>query len=262
MARDWDPAQYERFRRERAQPFEDLFALVRPREAMRVIDLGCGTGELTALLAERLPGATVHGVDSSPAMLEKAGPRTHARLDFALADAGAISDFSAWDLVFSNAALHWIPDHEAYFARLLSTMKPGAQLAVQTPRNERHPSHAVAHGLAREEPFRAWLGGFVHETPVLPLERYAALLHQHGFDEPTCIEKVYGHVLPGGADDVVEWVRGTTLVPYLGRLAEVQQEQFLAEYRARLGAALEGESEPGRPLFFPFRRVLFHGTKR
>src|SRR5688572_13318829 len=106
----WDPAQYHKFQAERAAPFEDLVKLIRVREGLRVIDLGCGTGELTARLADILPGSDVLGVDSSPAMLEKAEPLERPGLRFALMAIEAVS--GEWDVVFSHAALHWVDDHE------------------------------------------------------------------------------------------------------------------------------------------------------
>jgi len=252
----WNPVQYNKFREQRMQPFFDLLALIRPRPGMRVIDLGCGTGELTALLAERLPDAQVLGVDSSAAMLEQAAPRAGERLTFAQQDAAAIEDFSAYDLVFSHAALQWIPDNEGLMRRILGSLRPGAQVAVQLPNNELHPSHAEAQALAAEPPFRDQLGGYVRRSEALPLERYAELLYEFGFSEQVCFEKIYGHELPS-AGDVVEWVKGTSLSAYLSRLDAAGAAAFEAAYRARLLARI-GERTP---YFYPFRRMLFWGDR-
>jgi trans-aconitate 2-methyltransferase len=252
----WNPAQYDRFREQRMQPFFDLVALIRPRPGMCVIDLGCGTGELTALLAERLPEAHVLGVDSSAAMLEQAAPRAGERLTFAQQDAAAIEDFSAYDLVFSHAAFQWIPDNEGLMRRILGSLRPGAQIAVQLPNNELHPSHVEAQALAAEPPFREWLGGFVRRSEALPLERYAELLYAHGVQEQVCFEKIYGHELPSSTD-VVEWVKGTSLSAYLSRLDTAGAAAFEAAYRARLLARIGAQA----PYFYPFRRMLFWGNK-
>ncbi|MCL6650408.1 MAG: methyltransferase domain-containing protein, partial [Chloroflexi bacterium] len=219
-------------------------------------DLGCGTGELTAMLAARLPDAHVEGLDSSTAMLERTAQYASARVSFRLQDIGAIEDYSSYDLVFSNAALQWVPDNEGVMARMLAQLRPGAQVAVQVPKNEAHPSHAVSLDLAREEPFRTLLGGFERWSHTLSLERYAELLYQHGFREQVCFEKIYGHELPSTAD-VVEWVKGTSLNSYLSRLEGEGKERFLAEYRRRLFASI-GERAP---YFYPFRRLLFWGQK-
>ncbi|MDP2313094.1 MAG: methyltransferase domain-containing protein [Pseudomonadota bacterium] len=250
----WNPTQYDRFRAERAQPFVDLLGLVRPRPGMRVLDLGCGTGELTARLLERLPGATVEGIDSSPAMLAKAP--VVAGVSFRQADIAAIPDVSGVDLLYSNAALQWVPDNEGLLARWLPQLAPGAQIAVQVPRNEEHASHRIAALVAAEAPFAGALGGWVRQSEVLPLERYAELLWAHGFREQVCEERIYGHVMDTSAD-VVEWVKGTLLTAYMARLGPELGAAFVARYRERLVATL-GDAHP---YFYPFRRLLFWGIK-
>src|SRR5262249_11951837 len=131
----WDRVQYERFRDERQQPFFDLVALVRRQAGLRVVDLGCGTGELTARLHRELAAAETLGIDRSAAMLDGAATRAAPGLRFREADIAAFRDVACWDLVFSNAALHWLPDHAELFARLTSALVPGGQLAVQMPDN-------------------------------------------------------------------------------------------------------------------------------
>lgn len=252
----WNPEQYHKFRQERMQPALDLMELIQPQPAMRVIDLGCGSGEITALLAERLSDAIVEGIDASPAMLARAAAHAGKRVTFRLADIADLHEYRAYDLVFSNAALQWVPDNETVMRRILGTLRPGAQVAVQVPANEHHPSHYLAAVVAQEPPFRDLLGGFVRRSEALPLERYATLLWEHGFREQVCFEKVYGHELPS-TRAVVEWVKGTSLNAYLSRLAPGAQERFLAAYTERLLHTL-GD---GAPYFYPFRRLLFWGRK-
>lgn len=251
----WKPDQYERFRRERAQPFRDLLALVKPRPGMRVLDLGCGTGEPTAELHDALGAFETVGVDSSDAMLAKAAPRARGGLRFEKGDLGAFSSPATWDLVFSNAAVHWVPDHPALFARLAAVLAPGGQLAIQMPANDDHPSHAIAARIAGEPPFRAALGGHVRASPVLPVEEYAPLLHRLGLKEPHVRLQVYLHPLEGGAEDVVEWVRGTLLTDYEKRMPAELFAAFVARYRDALVAALPGE----KPFLYTYKRVLLHG---
>lgn len=253
----WNPTQYNRYRNERMQPFFDLVAQIKPKDGMRAIDLGCGTGELTAMLAERLTDAMVEGIDSSPAMLKQAAPRETDRVRFRLQEIADLDDASAYDLVFSNAALQWVPDNEALVGRILATLPPGGQIAVQVPRNEEHASHRLAAEVASAAPYRNLLGGYIRESHVLPLKRYAELLYRHGCREQLCIEKIYGHELPS-SDDVVEWVKGTSLGAYLNRLEEPARGAFLAEYRRRLIAEIGDH----RPYFYPFRRLLFWGVKQ
>lgn len=242
----WDPSQYERFKDERSQPFRDLAALIERRPRMRVVDLGCGTGELTRELHEQLDADETIGIDSSESMLGKAKPT--GLLSFEI---GNIENFTAdrpFDLVFSNAAIHWVPDHQALFARLVALLTPGGQLAVQMPANHDHPSHRIAAELAQSF-------GLSPTLNVLPPERYAALLHRLGFTRQHLRLQVYGHVLPSSAD-VVEWTKGSTLTPYRDALSTERYEEFLAEYTTRVVEAL-GDSTP---YFYTFKRVLMWGT--
>jgi trans-aconitate 2-methyltransferase len=221
----WDPQQYHKFQAERFAPFDDLVRLVTVRPGLRVVDLGCGTGELTRRLADMLPESDVLGLDSSTVAGE-------------------------WDLVFSHAAIQWVDDHEALVPRLFGLVRSGGQLAVQQPNNHTHPAHRAIFEIAGQEPFRTALDGWSRAWPQLPLERYAALLFEHGAENITVLEKVYPHVL-ADSDAVAEWTRGTALVPYLERLSSNMREAFLDAYRARLRAVL-----PGSPVFYGFRRML------
>jgi trans-aconitate 2-methyltransferase len=253
MPDTWDPSQYERFRDERSQPFHDLLALVRCRPGMRVVDLGCGTGELTALLHGRLEARETIGLDSSEAMLERARPRAGGGLRFEAGDIAAW-DGRDFDLVFSNAALHWVVDHEETFTRLRRALAPGGQLAVQVPANHEHPSQTVAVAVAREAPFREAFRGWARVSPVSPAAAYAEILERLGFAEQHVRLQVYGHHLES-RDQVVEWVRGTTLTEYEKHLDPELWDQFLSRYRERLLPRLPDR----RPFFFTFQRILIWG---
>jgi trans-aconitate 2-methyltransferase len=247
----WNPEQYARFREERAQPFHDLLALVRPRAGMRVVDLGCGPGELTRILHDRLGARETLGVDSSPERLAKAAAHGGGGLRFEPGDAGAWSDAGAWDLVFSNAALHWLPDHAALFSRLRAALAPAGQLAVQVPANFDHLSHTIAAEIAAEEPFSSAMDGYRRGRPILAPEEYALLLHELGFSEQQVRLQVYLHLLPS-RDDVIEWVKGTLLTDYEARLSPDLFARFLDRYRGRLLAVLADL----RPYPYPFKRLL------
>jgi trans-aconitate 2-methyltransferase len=248
----WNPEQYERFRNERSQPFFDLLALVEARPAMRVVDLGCGTGELTRLLHQTLNASETLGLDSSAAMLAKSQDFAGRGLRFEQRD---ISEFTAegeFDLVFSNAALHWLQNHEALLARLTAALKPGGQLAVQVPANDDHPTHVVAAELARQSPFREAMQGDERHWPVLKPEAYAALLYRLGYAKQSVRLQVYGHLLDA-RDSVIEWVKGTLLTDYEKRLPAELFAEFMKQYRERLFEQLED----ARPFFYPFKRILF-----
>jgi trans-aconitate 2-methyltransferase len=251
----WNPEQYERFRSERAAPFLDLLSLVRPGERPRVADLGCGTGELTKLAHERLGARETLGIDTSPAMLARAAAHAGGGLHFRAGN-GAAFDASGYDVVLSNAALHWIPDHPALLAHLAAPLAKGAQLAFQVPVNEGHASHATARDVAREPEFAAALGGFVRESPVLEPEAYAQLLFRLGFAEQRVRVEVYAHRL-AGPEHVVEWVRGTLLTEYEKRLEPAAYVRFLAHYQERLLAALPDE----RPFLYTYRRLFVWGLR-
>jgi trans-aconitate 2-methyltransferase len=253
---DWNPAQYERFKDERSRPFFDLLALVRPSPSMRVLDLGCGTGELTREMHRRLGAAETLGIDSSPAMLAKSAAFAADGLRFERRDIADFADAAGFDLVFSNAALQWLPDHERLFARIAALVTPGGQLAVQMPMNHDHASHTTAAEVAREAPFRAALGGHERKPPLLAPEAYAELLFRLGFREQHVRLQVYAHEL-ASRDDVVEWVRGTLLTDCEKRLAPDAFARFLARYRELLLPRLADE----RSFLYPFKRLLFWGRR-
>jgi trans-aconitate 2-methyltransferase len=255
----WNPDQYDRFKEERSRPFYDLLALVEPpkeRRTMRAVDLGCGTGDLTAVLHRELGAKETVGVDSSISMLEKS-PTSDGALRFEQADIAAYAGAAreqGFDLVFSNAALHWVGDHPALFAKLRTMLKPGGQLAVQMPANFDHPSHTVAAEVAREPAFAPILAGHERHVPVLEPEAYAALLDRLGFDPQRVRLEVYAHRLESRAA-VVEWVKGTLLTQYRARLDDPTYERFLARYRERLFEVLPDT----KPFLYPFKRLLLWG---
>jgi trans-aconitate 2-methyltransferase len=251
----WDPGQYQRFAAERAAPFHDLLALVRPVPGGRVVDLGCGSGELTARLHRQLEAAETVGLDSSPAMLERAAGVAGDGLRFAEGDIGEFRE-GGWDVIFSNAALHWLPDHAGLFERLAVLLNPGGQLAVQMPANHDHPSHLVAAEVAGEEPFRTALGGYRRLSPVQAPEWYSELLDRLGLADQHVRLQVYLHHL-ASRDEVVEWVKGTLLTDYESRMPPALFEEFLVRYRRRLLPLLED----ARPYRYPFKRLLLWGRR-
>ena len=253
MTDAWQPDQYHRFAQERQQPFHDLLALLRPVPGGRVVDFGCGTGELTALDHVRLQAKETIGIDRSAAMRAKVP--TADGLSFRAGDLRATEGLGPVDVVIASASLHWVPDHASVLAAWAGLLGTGGQLAVQVPANVDHPSHTTSAQLATESPFIDALDGHPPADPVhsvLRPEEYAVLLDGLGFGEQHVRLQVYGHHLASTAD-VVEWVKGTSLTRFKERLAPELYEEFVDRYRRRLVAVLGDH----RPFFYPFKRILF-----
>jgi trans-aconitate 2-methyltransferase len=252
----WDPETYARFAEERRRPFAELLALVAPIPGGRAVDLGCGTGDRTRELHDAIHAAETVGIDSSPAMLAKAEAHAGGGLRFEQGDLGRFAADEAFDLVFSNAALHWCGDHPGLLARLTRAVKPGGQLAFQVPDNFDHPSHRSAEEAASHEPFRSALGGAVHPRHVLAPEAYASILDRLGYAEQNVRLQIYGIRLDSRRD-IVAWVEGSLLSDYRGRLPAALYAEFLKRYRQILFAKVPDE----RPFFFTYRRVLAWGRR-
>jgi trans-aconitate 2-methyltransferase len=252
----WQPDQYLRFGAERSWPFYDLLAMLRPAERPLVVDLGCGTGALTQQLHMRMDAAETVGIDHSPAMLEQAAPLAGGGLRFEEGDIAAFEG-GGYDIVFSNAALHWLPDHPAVLRRWADALAPGGQIAVQLPANSDHPATLLGAELALEPPFLDAFGGSPPPEPTranLDPAGYAQLLYDLGFAEQHVRLQVYGHVLASTAE-VVEWAKGTGLTRLKGPLGPELYDRFVERYRERLIETL-GWHEP---YFYTFKRILFWG---
>lgn len=247
----WDPQQYGRYADERARPFLDLLARVDARSPNRVVDLGCGPGALTALLAQRWPGASVHGIDSSPDMIETARRSASDRVTFAVGDVASWSGSD--DVVISNATLQWIPAHRSLVSRWAADLPAGGWLALQVPGNFAAPSHTLIRSLAARWSIE---DAVLREDAVGPPAEYAALLLDAGLVVDAW-ETTYGHVLTGD-DPVLEWVRGTALRPVLAALSLADAERFCAELAPQLRSAYPATAHG---TLFPFRRIFAVGHR-
>ncbi|GAA1139152.1 trans-aconitate 2-methyltransferase [Nocardioides aquiterrae] len=245
MAHTWDPARYLAFADERGRPFVDLLARVGATAPQTVVDLGCGPGNLTSLLADRWPDATVVGVDSSPEMIAAA---RDPRIRF------EVGDLRSWegraDVLVSNATLQWVPGHLELLPRLVSWVVPGGWLAFQVPGNFGEPSHTIRAELAAEEPYAAHTAGVAvpaSHDPAGYLDALAGLGCRVDAWETT-----YLHVLTG-PDPVFTWVSGTGARPTLQALPDDLRPAFEVEFRRRLAAAY-----PEHPygVVLPFRRIF------
>jgi trans-aconitate 2-methyltransferase len=253
----WDPTVYHRFGNERSRPFHDLTARIGAERPRAVTDLGCGSGELTAGLADRWPDARITGLDSSPEMIEKAGALP-ARARFAVADVQDWSPAPDTDVVITNAVLQWVPEHRTLLNRWIRALPSGAWFAMQVPGNFDAPSHRALRALARSAPYADTVGDIVREAPVDDAAGYAALLIAAGAAVDAW-ETTYVHLLPdaGPEHPVLRWMEGTALRPVKAALADPAWREF----RAALGATLATEY-PARNGYvaFPFRRIFAVAT--
>ncbi|WP_324651276.1 methyltransferase domain-containing protein [Georgenia sp. H159] len=254
----WDPAQYARFADDRGRPFHDLLGRVGAREPRAVVDLGCGTGELTASLLDRWPDAQVVGVDSSPEMVAAAravargAPAGTLLVEEAdLRDWVSRRDEASCDVVVSNAALQWVPDHLELLPALVRLLAPGGWLAVQVPGNHGSPSHTILRDLAAAAPWAPHVADVVRRPDLPGPQDYLTALSALGYTVDVW-ETTYLHVLTG-PDPVWEWMSGTGARPVLQALPADLREEFAAAYRARLR-----EAYPPQPYgtVLPFRRVF------
>jgi trans-aconitate 2-methyltransferase len=254
----WNPTQYERFAAERTQPFWDLIDLVEsPAPGGRVVDLGCGTGELTAALVDRWQPAELIGIDSSESMLDRAAANARGPLRFELGDLACPPVTASFDVIVANASLHWVPDHPAVLERWRDLLTPDGQIAVQVPANVDHASHVVADEVAHEPRFVEALGGDVPPDAVhsvLRPEAYAELLDSLGFVRQHVRLQVYCHHLADTAQ-VVEWVKGTSLTRFQSRMSRATFDAFVDRYRQRLLEVIGLRA----PYFYAFKRILMWG---
>jgi trans-aconitate 2-methyltransferase len=216
----------------------------------RVVDLGCGPGNSTALLRERWPDAEITGIDGSEEMLAEARRQTGIRWE--RADIARWRPGARYDVIFSNATLQWLDDHRALFPSLVAALAPGGVLAVQMPRNFASASHRAAREVVANGPWGARLTPILRVDPVHDAVTYHRMLapHTRALD---VWETEYLHVLDGD-NPVADWTRGTYLVPLISALAEAERDVFEAEYRSRVKAAYP--REPNGRTLFPFRRLF------
>lgn len=252
----WNPEQYGKFKNQRSLPFFDLMGLLAPVDEARVVDLGCGTGELTLELHRHVGASSTLGLDSSDEMLRASAAFVKPGLSFEKGHLEAWAPVGEYDIVFSNAALQWVGDHPSLFGRLRAALREGGQLAVQMPMNHDYPTHVIASRMSHEPRWRAKLKGQTYDkfSSLLSLEDYASLLFRLGFAEQNVMLKVYPQLVESRAD-VVEWVRGSMLTYFQSRLTPEDFDEFVSEFEERLFAVLPDE----HPFFYPFKRVLIWG---
>ncbi len=254
---DWNPALYRRFEDERTRPAQELLARVPLIAAARVVDLGCGPGNSTELLAQRFSQAQVTGIDNSQAMLASARERLPAAR-FELGDIatwvpavsqGAVAG-RAPDLIYANAALQWVPGHETLIQRLFAALAPGGVLALQMPDNRAEPSHRLMREVAAQAPWAAAIGDAPKlRTDLLDIGGYYDLLAPVAASVDAW-HTIYQHPMASAAA-IVEWLRGTGLRPFVDHLPADLQAGYLAEYERRVAQAYPARTDGQRLLAFP-----------
>jgi trans-aconitate 2-methyltransferase len=240
----WDPVKYLTFADHRSRPFYELVARVQADSPRRVVDLGCGPGNLTTSLATRWPDATLEAMDSSPEMVEAARSRG---IDAYVGDVASWKPWSDTDVVVTNAVLQWVPDHDEILRRWVRELPSGAWIAMQVPGNFDAPSHRVVRSLAASLGLDVPLRG--QDAVYTPVE-YSAILDGCVVDT---WETTYTQVLTG-EDPVLEWITGTALRPIKAALSAADWESF----RGQLAPLLRAEypQRPNGETWFPFRRVF------
>lgn len=263
---DWDPELYNRFSGYRSEPVTMMLGHLQlgPRE--RIVDLGCGTGEHTAKLARHCSEGHVTGIDSSPAMIERAlklretlDSELRQRLQFELADFCNFEADREYTVIFSNAALQWVSDHRRILTAAYSALRDQGRLAIQMPANEHETAQLTMRQMATEA---GWSGMLRRvRTPsdenVLPAAAYAEMLARIGFSEVSCFYHTFQHPMRNPTE-VVEFCRSTSLRRFLDPLPSAQQSAFIAELTQRLETAYGTAGS----LTFSFRRLFLLGRRR
>ncbi|HVY20317.1 MAG TPA: trans-aconitate 2-methyltransferase [Bauldia sp.] len=243
----WSATQYVKFEDERTRPARELLARVPLDVVADAVDLGCGPGNSTELVAGRYPAARLTGVDTSDDMLAAARKRL-PRGTFVAGDAATWSPPAPVDLIFANAVLQWVPDHVSVVARLMGHVRPGGVFALQVPDNQMEPSHAAMRAVAAAGPWAAKFVAPIAREVIPPVEAYYDALVPFGAVDVW--RTTYHHTMADAAA-IVEWVKGTGLRPFLDRLDDRERPAFIAAYQARLAEAYPVRAD-GKVLFrFP-----------
>ena len=252
----WSAKQYAAFEDERTRPVRDLLSALPDISAQRVVDLGCGPGNSTELLAAHFPGAAVSGIDSSPDMIAAAARRL-PQVQFAIGDIETWKDPGPFDVILANAVLHWVPDHSTLLPALIARLASGGGLAIQMPDNLDVPAHRLMREIAEKGPWATVLAeASKSRTPLASADGYYTLLR------PLCTRvdvwrTTYYHALSGGAGAVVEWFKGSGLRPFLEPLDAASRAAYLERYTAAVARAYPALADGS--VLLPFPRLFMVG---
>jgi trans-aconitate 2-methyltransferase len=251
----WSAKQYSTFEEERTRPVRDLVAAIPSSHVRVAVDLGCGPGNSTEVLAQRFPDAVVTGLDSSEDMIIAARARL-PDMPFALADIAQWQPEQAVDVILANASLQWLPDHASLYPRLMLQVAPNGSFAVQTPDNLAEPAHVLAREVASEGPWASKTGSVRHPDRH-NVQFYYDLLRP--LSRAVDVWKTTYHHPLANAEAVVEWFKGSALRPYLAKLDEDEQRLFLQRYLDAIKVAYPA-SQDGTVLL-PFPRLFVVARK-
>lgn len=254
---NWNAAQYLKFMRERTQPAVDLANRILLEHPVKIIDIGCGPGNSTQVLSDRFPGASILGIDSSENMIQSAR-NEHPGMEFRLIDAGSdLTELGTdYDIVFSNACIQWIPNHPALLRSLMSLLRPGGILAVQTPMNYQEPIHQIIQEVSGSQLWKPYFPNprIFHN---LTQEEYFDLLSELSADFALW-QTTYFHIMKSH-QDILEWYRSTGLKPYLDVLPEDLKDAFETEImeQVKLRYPVQGNGS----ILFRFPRFFFTAVR-
>lgn len=254
----WSAKQYVSFEDERTRPVRDLLAATPTTVAQSVIDIGCGPGNSTELLAARFPDAKIMGLDSSSDMIAAARKRLPG-VRFELTDIQTWNDPGPFDVILANAVLHWVPDHAALFPALADKLAPGGSLAVQMPDNLQEPAHRLMREIAADGPWAGKLAGAANKQTARQdaYWYYRTLLPSSA--RVDVWRTIYHHPLAGGAEAVVEWFKGSGLRPFLDPLNDDERKAYLDRYTAAIEKAYP--ALPDGSVLLPFPRLFIVATR-
>ncbi|HOY11997.1 MAG TPA: methyltransferase domain-containing protein [Saprospiraceae bacterium] len=248
----WDPNKYNEFKKERYKPFFDLISHLQDAANLAVIDLGCGTGELTQILSEKLTSATVLGIDNSASMLAEA-PVGISNLSFQEKTIERqLSESTKWDVIVANASLQWIDNHEILIPQIIKLLNPHGQLAIQMPSQTENILNKLLLELIQEEPFNTALNAWKRTSPVLSLDEYATILFNNGGKEMNVYQKIYP-IIAQSHQQLYDFISGSSLVPYFERLNGEHIALLESTFKTRIALQF-----PSLPAIYAFKRIIIY----
>ena len=253
----WNPEIYNTFKSIRYQPFYDLISLISDENLNNCVDVGCGTGEQTAILSEKFKQASFLGIDSSAEMLEKSKDLEHENLRFEQTTIEEFADSdSKYDLIFSNAALQWSDNHVELFPKLISKLNDNGQFAIQMPCQKENILNIILSELVQEQPYSDFLSGYHQESPLLSIDEYVKIMFDEGLKDLNISLRVYP-IYANNETELYNFISGSALIPYMERLTVHEQELFVKEFLRRI----KNYFEPF-PAIYSFKRLLIYGRKK